>query len=461
MTVLLPLEIKDREFHAKIFLASKILENSNFDVVVGEKNKVYNLFKHNKNVYLLSKGGPKLGFRFLKKKYKKNFLGILDEEGPILNLDKHEKNTRLHRKILGNIDDYFLWGEKDYSSNKSIFNRFKKNLCLYGHPKFDLLKEDNIKFYENEIRQIKKRYKKFIFVASSFPVDQVMQKKSFNKFRFHNFEMGKKETIIKKNFDKYLKIEKDNYLNLINLLEKLAINYPNLNIVFRPHPRQDINIVKTRFSKKLKNIKIIYKDVITPWIAACDIYLHSGCSSFLEAATLEKKIKYFSKSDHEKKAKMYKEFGNYFNNLDKCYNFLKRSKKNNHFIFKKSKKPKLIIENSNTNKTFYKKFINFLEKKYSKKLSSIKNFYPKKNTINSSLDELKVNTKKLILKSSFLEDMIFQLNASNILSNKYKMKKFPYLKKKEILKYVFRLSKKKQIQVTQLADDLFFLRRRK
>ena len=49
MTVLLPLEIKDREFHAKIFLASKIVENSNFDVVVGEKNKVY-LTKIN-NIY--------------------------------------------------------------------------------------------------------------------------------------------------------------------------------------------------------------------------------------------------------------------------------------------------------------------------------------------------------------------------------------------------------------------------
>ena len=67
MTILLPIEIKDRELHAKIFLAAKIIENSKFDVVIGEKNKVYNLFKHNTNVYLLSKGGPKLGFRFEKK----------------------------------------------------------------------------------------------------------------------------------------------------------------------------------------------------------------------------------------------------------------------------------------------------------------------------------------------------------------------------------------------------------
>ena len=53
-----------------------------------------NIFKKNEEVYLLSKGGPKPGFRFEKRNYKKNYLGILDEEGPILNLDVNEKKTR-------------------------------------------------------------------------------------------------------------------------------------------------------------------------------------------------------------------------------------------------------------------------------------------------------------------------------------------------------------------------------
>ena len=44
MTILFPLEIKNREFHSKIFLASKVINNTNFDLVIGEKNKVYNLF---------------------------------------------------------------------------------------------------------------------------------------------------------------------------------------------------------------------------------------------------------------------------------------------------------------------------------------------------------------------------------------------------------------------------------
>ena len=129
MTILLPIEVKVREFHSKIFLASKILNKTNFDVLIGEKGKVYNLFKKNKRVYLLSKGGPRLGFRFEKNKYKDNFIGILDEEGPISNFDVDEKKSRLNSYILENIDDYFLWGNEDLNKNNSFFYRFKKKSC--------------------------------------------------------------------------------------------------------------------------------------------------------------------------------------------------------------------------------------------------------------------------------------------------------------------------------------------
>ena len=147
MTILLPIEIKVREFHSKIFLASKLLDKTNFDVVIGEKNKVYNLFKHNHGVYLLSKGGPRLRFSFDKKIYDKNFLGILDEEGPISNLDIYSRKSRLHKDILKNSDDYFLWGNKDLEVNKPLLKKFSKNLHIFGHPKFDILKTKFIKFY--------------------------------------------------------------------------------------------------------------------------------------------------------------------------------------------------------------------------------------------------------------------------------------------------------------------------
>lgn len=457
MTILLPIEIKIREFHSKIFLASKLLERTNFDVVIGEKNKVYNLFKHNQGVYLLSKGGPRLRFSFNKKKYKNNFLGILDEEGPISNFDINEKKSRLHKDILKNLDDYFLWGDDDLKNNKSFLKCIRKNLYTFGHPKFDLLKKNHIRFYQKEITKLKKKYGKFIFVSSSFPVDQVMKQSAFNKFRFDNFffVMEKNKDLIKRDFDNYLKKEKENYLNLIKLLNKFASQNPNTNIIFRPHPRQRLDLVKKRFNNKNKNIKIIYEGVITPWIAACELYLHGGCTSFLEAASLEKKMIYFVPSEHSKKAQMFKKFGYYFNDFNSCLNFMNSKK----FNLKKTQKPKHIIANSDTKFLFYKEFTNFLKNKYSNKLFSLKKFYKEKNTINKSFSKKKPFIKKFLLNTPILKEIFFKVDGSNILSQEYKLQKFPNLLKKEVNQYLlYKPKPKKKIIVKELSENLFLLK---
>ena len=118
MTIALPIEVKKREYTSKVYLASKILSKTNYNVVLGEKSKVYSFFKHNNNIFLLSKGGSIKGFKFFKKKRNQNYLGILDEEGPIHNLTEYSKTARLHKDILKNTDEYFIWGKQDFNENK-------------------------------------------------------------------------------------------------------------------------------------------------------------------------------------------------------------------------------------------------------------------------------------------------------------------------------------------------------
>ena len=462
MTILLPIEIKVREFHSKIFLASKLLDKTNFDVVIGEKNKVYNLFKHNHGVYLLSKGGPRLRFSFDKKIYDKNFLGILDEEGPISNLDIYSRKSRLHKDILKNSDDYFLWGNKDLEVNKPLLKKFGKNLHIFGHPKFDILKTKFIKFYQKEINSLKKKYGKFIFIPSSFRADQIMKDSDGDKFRLENFfyVMEKKKDLIKKDVSNYLKVEKENYLNLISLVKKIASQNPNINIIFRPHPRQRIDLVKKRFGNKNKNIKVIYDGVITPWIAACELYLHGGCTSFLEAASLEKKIVYFVSAEHKNKAKMFKKFGYYFNDLSKCLKFMNSNIKQKKFNLKKSSRPKFIIANSDKKLLFFEKFSNFLNKKYSNKLKKLKYFYNEKNTFNKYLSNKKALIKRMSLETPILSDILFKMDGSNILTQEYKLQKFPNLLKKEVQDCLhLKTGSKKKIIIEKLSENLFYLKR--
>ena len=58
MNIALPIEIKVREYYSKVLLAYQIIKNTNHQVIIGEKNKIYSIYKNNKDVLLISKGGP-------------------------------------------------------------------------------------------------------------------------------------------------------------------------------------------------------------------------------------------------------------------------------------------------------------------------------------------------------------------------------------------------------------------
>ena len=65
MIFAIPIEIKVKNFLNKIYLANQVLKNTDFNILIGKKNKIYDFFKKNKNVVLLSKGGVRKILNFL------------------------------------------------------------------------------------------------------------------------------------------------------------------------------------------------------------------------------------------------------------------------------------------------------------------------------------------------------------------------------------------------------------
>ena len=114
------------------------------------------------------------------------------------------------------------------------------------------------------------------------------------------------------------------------------------------------------------------------------------------------------------------------------------------FNLKKTQKPKHIVANSDTKFLFYEEFINFLRNKYSNKLFSLKRFYKEKNTINKSFSKKKTIIKKFLLNTPILKEIFFKVDGSNILSQEYKLQKFPNLLRKEINQCLFYKSKPKK-----------------
>ena len=95
-----------------------------------------------------------------------------------------------------------------------------------------------------------------------------------------------------------LEIDFKLYLKTISYFKTLAKKNPKINFLFRPHPRQNIDLVKKRFGKLTKNLFIEKKYPVTSYINACSLFMHRGCTTVLEAAQLNKKIIYLKKFNY-------------------------------------------------------------------------------------------------------------------------------------------------------------------
>ena len=305
-----------------------------------------------------------------------------------------------------------------------------------------------------------------IFIPSSFSWDSILGEKNFvNHQVYHHVDEDKK---ISNEYMSNLQLEEKNYELFLQLLVDLAKNNPKYNFVFRPHPRQSVNLIKKRFPHKIKNLHIIYKYSVTPWIIASKLYLHYGCTSSLEASYLRKKIIFFVENEKAYQARninLYKSFGNFFNDFDKCFNFLNESLKNNLNNIQKSNFPQNLVYNS-SRKNFSDQFIGHINKKNYSKIENVKLVDIKKNFNKNSKNIFNVmlsKIKEIILDNPYLSNPIKFFFPVLNLTKEYKKKKFDKITSYEIKQTIQhmqnKIGSKTQIKIIKIDESLFLLKK--
>ena len=201
---------------------------------------------------------------------------------------------------------------------------------------------------------------------------------------------------------------------------KIAKENPDINIVFRKHPHEDPKKTFLRFKGKPNNLHIVYKYNVTPWIIASTVYLHSGCTTSLEAAILKKKIfMYKPIIDKSIRERELSKISNFFSDERKLIieiNKNLKSNKSSNYI-----KIKSLIYNNNSKDLFYKSFIKYINKY--KNLNSEIIFHKKLGKFEEIIFEL----KKFILKIlSFTKNLILNTIFAQYVPEKYSFSKKKY-----------------------------------
>ena len=120
-------------------------------------------------------------------------------------------------------------------------------------------------------------------------------------------------------------------------------------------------MTKKKFGNKPKNLFIIFKGQVTPWIIGAELFIHSGCTTVFEAAILKKKTICFLPYGRSYRYKIYSKIGFYFNDKKNCIKFVNKYFRHNNKTLK-HEYVKKIINNYNEKNFFFKEFIKHIKR---------------------------------------------------------------------------------------------------
>jgi surface carbohydrate biosynthesis protein len=288
--IIIPIETSARELLYKQILCT-MLSTQGFTCYLGSKSQIAPLLTRIKGYIYFDKGYHKGTSEALYNTIGSNggYIVSLDEEGGI---DFGNNSTLLGRysSLLFEASNMvFLWGHRQreiVNAHISDSNKVK----VTGHPRFELLKPEHHALYRKEVDRIVTKYGDFILFNTNMGFGNNIKG---DAFVIENY--GKRFN----NIDQIVAFDKQKIKAIISVVIAVAKQHPEMMIIVRPHPEEDIDPYIQAFARYEK-IKVIFKGSAVPWLMAAKAMIHPDCTTAVESLFIGAKPLSFLPEGHPK-----------------------------------------------------------------------------------------------------------------------------------------------------------------
>jgi len=431
--IYISIENANREILPKLLVVKEALKN-NFNIVIGNRHVLFSLIDYLPKGALLEKSLHYKTEPFFKKISKIGFsLYVLDEEALTIASITQYMKLNYYKGNEKYLNTFFLSNlkQKEMLMSSKVD---KSKLYLTGTPKFEIYKKKYRNIFLEETNKIKIKYKKYILVTS--------------RFAHINPNLPKLNDVDK--LDKtYLFTSEKIYKKFIKLTIDLSKRFKSMDIIYRPHPSENINKAKS-FFKNYNNVKVVYDGNVAPWILGSTLIIHNRCTTGLEGLLLKKPVISFDPINYKSiHSKFFEILGFRCNTSQKVINMAEKIiEKKKPFNKYNNKILKKYIYKFNTNQP-HKKIVNFIKK-------------------NSKIEKLSLSifTKLLLLIIGIKKSIIFNIKLFfNQKRAFYQYQKFgkinlTLLKKNMALINAYNVRNKEAIKIKTLSWQLFLITRK-
>lgn len=288
INLLFPVEIINRELDFRLFLACLGAHDDN-RVWIGRPRTIYSLGSFmqegvyvGKNIFGLP---PNLTLHRYDKLKRRGFKFVhLDEEGAVYRGGAESWRQELRRRFDPTClaeDDYMCtWGDFQRDFYKSFEPKCSANVRTTGHPRFDLYKPDYRDYYAQAAKRLRERYGDFVLINSN--LHRVNHHEGLEcvfseRLNYHAKDSRRRSEF----FDRWRHLS-CTFTSFVHLINRLSVEFPDTNIVVRPHPSENKAFYDTAFGD-VPNVHAVREGSVGPWLLACKAMIHDGCTTGLEA----------------------------------------------------------------------------------------------------------------------------------------------------------------------------------
>lgn len=283
-------EIKSREFDGKLLLITHLLNAGFSKIYFGASLPLRTeAISHTNGVYFFKSVWKSEEILYKKLKEQGFILVLLHAEGGI-----YYKNNRsaiessFNAEILDYFDYIFVYGNQIKEDIERIHgSQFKLKTIVTGEPRFDLLKPKYRIFFNDQLNRLKKKFNHYILINTSFSLANPHEGYTdLKKYFLDNltFSQEAKQLYMLK-MDFFPKVVNE----FVKAINELALYFPNLIFVVRPHPSESENFYKEKF-KGTNNIVVKKNGNVAAWILASLGVIHYDCTTGIEALLARKPV---------------------------------------------------------------------------------------------------------------------------------------------------------------------------
>ncbi len=281
MRIFLPIEIKVREFDAKLLFALFAAERGWECVLGGQMELIERMPRFDPGLYIDKSTAISKREWFKRCRALGHHLAAWDEEGLIYLNDEIYHATRMDPEAFGLTDLFFAWGDHQTRTALSAYGDAADRIRPVGNPRMDLLRPEFRGFCDDRVDALRRAHGRMLLINANFALANYARGQEAAERVFDPYPLGRRRDLVAgwRNF------QEAGLRGFMEAAETLHEHFPDHTIVIRPSPSESADPWRQRFEGRARFVVSKIGNVVE-WIRAADAVVHWNCTTAVEAYLL-------------------------------------------------------------------------------------------------------------------------------------------------------------------------------